>query len=100
MRQRNIYQVKEQDKTPVKNEMATFKLPEAEFKTLVKGMLNELRERIDELIEKFRRESGNKNGDSTHKKGPVRNEEYITGNQHQISKSRGMNQTWKTATST
>lgn len=36
--------------------MAACELLEAEFKILVKGMFSELRKRIDELIEKFRRE--------------------------------------------
>lgn len=39
--------------------MTACKLLEAEFKILVKGMFSELRERIDELIEKFRREIWN-----------------------------------------
>lgn len=36
--------------------MTACELLEAEFKILVKGMFSELRKRIDELIEKFRRE--------------------------------------------
>ena len=50
-RQRNMSQMKEQDKTPEKelNKMETSNLPDAEFKTLVIRMLNELRRRVNEL---------------------------------------------------
>ena len=52
-RQRNMCQIKEQDKTLEKevNEMDTNNLPDTELKILVTRMLNELRVRIDELSE-------------------------------------------------
>ena len=48
-----MFQMKEQDKTLAKevNEMETSNLPDAEFKTLVTRMLNELRGRINQLSE-------------------------------------------------
>ena len=54
-RQRNMSELKEQNKTPEKylNKMETSNLPHAEFKTLVIRMFNELRGRIDELSENF-----------------------------------------------
>ena len=54
-RQRNKAQMKEQNKTLEKelNKMETNSLVDAEFKTLVTGMLNELRGRTDELRENF-----------------------------------------------
>ena len=50
--------MKKQDKTPEKelNQMKASKLPDAEFKTLVIRMLNELRERVDELSENLSKE--------------------------------------------
>ena len=50
-RQRNMAQMKEQDKTPQKelNKMETSNPPGAEFKTLVRKILYELRGRVDEL---------------------------------------------------
>ena len=55
-------QMKEQIKTPEKQlkEMETSNLPDAEFKTLVIRMLNELRGRIDQFGEKFSKEIGNR----------------------------------------
>ena len=52
-RQRNMSQMKEQNKTPGKelNKMEISNLLDTEFKTLVIRMLNELRERVDELSE-------------------------------------------------
>ena len=60
-RQRNKSQMKEQDKTPEKelHEMETSNLPDAEFKTLVIMMLNELRRGVDELSENSNRAIGN-----------------------------------------
>ena len=57
-RQRNMSQMKEQNRTPEKelNNIDTSNLLDAEFKTLVKRMLNELRERIDELSENCNKE--------------------------------------------
>ena len=54
-RQRTMAQVKEQNKTPEKelNKMETSNLLDAEFKTLVIRMLNELREKVNELEENF-----------------------------------------------
>ena len=56
--------------------METSNLLDAEFKTLVIRMLNELRERVDELTENFNKARKHKNGIRNHKKEPVRNE-YI-----------------------
>ena len=58
-RQRNMPQMKEQNKTPEKelNKMETSNLLDAEFKTLVIWMLNELK------LQQY-------------KKGPIRNEGY------------------------
>ena len=54
-------QMKEQNKTPEKerNKMETSNLPDAEFKTLIVRMLNELRGRTDEVSEHFSKEIGN-----------------------------------------
>ena len=48
-RQRNMSQIKEQNKTPKEelNEIDRSNLPDAEFKTLVIKMLNELRGRLN-----------------------------------------------------
>ena len=50
-RQRNVSQMKKQNKTPEKelNKMETSNLLDAEFKTLAIKMLSELRGRVDEL---------------------------------------------------
>ena len=56
--------------------METSNLPDAEFKTLVIKMLNELRGRVDELSENFNKEIENKNGDGKDNRKPVRNEDY------------------------
>ena len=50
-RQRNMYQMKEQNKTPEKelNKIETSNLSDAEFKTLVIRMLKELREYINSI---------------------------------------------------
>ena len=57
-RQRNTSEMKEQNKTLGKklNKMVTSNLLDAEFKTLVIRMLNELRRRVDELSENFNKE--------------------------------------------
>ena len=57
-RQRNMAQMKEQKKkTPEKelNKMEITSLLDAEFKTLVIKMLNELRGKIDDLGENFKK---------------------------------------------
>ena len=58
-RQKNMSQMKEQNKTPEKelNKIETINLPEAEFKTLVIRMLSELRERVEGLSENFNKRS-------------------------------------------
>ena len=77
-RQRNMAQMKEQIKTSERelNKIETSALPDAEFKTLVIRMLNELKGRADELCENFNKEI-KKNGDRKYKKEPVRKEGYI-----------------------
>lgn len=67
--QRNVFQMKNPDKTPEKELNATETKHSKEFKTLVVRTLNELRRRIDELSEKF-------NQDRNHKREPSRNEKY------------------------
>ena len=59
--QRNMPQMKEQNKTPEKelNKMETSKLLDAEFKTLVIRMLSALKGRADELSENFKKEGRN-----------------------------------------
>ena len=77
-RQRNRAQMKEQDKTLEKElcKMETRNLPDAEFKTLVIRVLNELRGRVDDLSKNFNKELGNiKKEDRKHNKEPVRNKE-------------------------
>ena len=55
-RQRNMAQMKEK-KTPEKelNKVETNNLLDAEFKTLVKRMLNELNGRVNEVNENFKK---------------------------------------------
>ena len=63
--------MKEQDKTLAKevNEMETSNLPDAEFKTLVTRMLNELRGIVHKLHENINKEIGNiKNRDREQKR--------------------------------
>ena len=49
-RQQNMAQMKEQNRTPENEPNQTINLPHAEFETLVVRMLNELNERVEELI--------------------------------------------------
>ena len=66
-RKRHMAQIEEQNKTPAKglNKIQTSNLLDAEFKTLVISMLNELRGRADELRENF---NGIKKGHENMKK--------------------------------
>ena len=54
-RQRTMYQMKEQDKTPGKqlNEVAIGNLPEKEFKIMILKMIQELRKRMEAKIKKM-----------------------------------------------
>ena len=54
-RQRAIYQVKEQDKTPEKqlNEVEIDKLPEKEFRIMIVKMMQDLGKRMEAKIEKM-----------------------------------------------
>ena len=55
-RQRNMSQLKEQDKTPEKElKRETNNLPDAKFKALVVRMLNDLDENFKEEIGKYKR---------------------------------------------
>ena len=56
--QRNMSQMKEQNKTPEKetDKMETSNLVNVEFKTLVIRMLNKLKGRVDDLSEDFNKE--------------------------------------------
>ena len=53
--------MKKQNKPPGRelNTMEARNLPDAEFKTLLIRMLNELRKRVDELSKNFNKEIGN-----------------------------------------
>ena len=59
--QRNLFQMKEQEKNPDKttNETEINNLPDKEFKALIIRMLIELRKRTDENSENFNRELEN-----------------------------------------
>ena len=86
-RQRSMFWMKEQNNTPEKetNKMETSNILDAEFKTLVIRMLNELKGRVDELSENFNKEIENIKTELENI--PVKNEyinlheEYITKNQ-------------------
>ena len=54
-RQRAIYQMKEQDKTPEKqlNEVEIGNLPEKEFRIMIVKMIQDLRKRMEAKIEKM-----------------------------------------------
>ena len=54
-RQRAMYQMKEQDKTPEKrlNEMERGNLPEKEFRIMIVKMIQDLRKRTEAKIEKM-----------------------------------------------
>ena len=56
-----MFHMKEQNKAPEKerNKVEMSNLKDAEFKTLVIRMLNELKGRVDELSENFNREVEN-----------------------------------------
>ena len=60
-RRRNMYQMKEQDKTPEqeRNKMETSFLPDTEFKTLAIKMLNELSKNFNKEIENIKKETEN-----------------------------------------
>ena len=60
-RQRNTFQVREQDKTPEKklNETEMSNLPDREFKQRVLRMLTDLGRRMDELSENINKEMEN-----------------------------------------
>ena len=64
-------------KTKNLNKMKTHNQPDAEFKTLVIRMFNELSGRVDKLSENFNKEIGNiKTEIDTIKKEPARNKEH------------------------
>ena len=54
-RQRAMYQMKEQDKTPEKqlNEVELGKLPEKQFRIMIVKMIQDLRKRMETKIEKM-----------------------------------------------
>ena len=58
-RQRNLFQLKEQEKTPEKTTTETENLPDKEFKALAVRMLTKLRKRIDEHSGNFNKELEN-----------------------------------------
>ena len=74
-RQRNIAQIKQQNRSPEKelNKMGTNNLLDAEFKIQVIRMLNELRGRADDFRRIF---NSIKKRHRKHKKEPIRNEGY------------------------
>ena len=77
-RQKNISQIKEQNKASEKklNIVETNNLLDAEFKTLVISILNELKGRADELSENKEIRNIKMEIENT-KKEPVTNETYI-----------------------
>ena len=54
-RQRTLFQVKEQDKTPEKqvNEVEIENLPEKEFRIIIVKMIHDLRKRMEKMQEMF-----------------------------------------------
>ena len=54
-RQKNMFQVKEQNKTPEENpkEMVVSNLPDIEFKEMIIKMLTKLGKRLEEINEKM-----------------------------------------------
>ena len=54
-RQKTMYQMKEQDKTPEKqlNEVEIGKLPEKEFRIMIVNMIQDLRNRMEAKTEKM-----------------------------------------------
>ena len=70
--------MKEQNKTPEKelNKMETNNLPDAEFRTLVIRMLNELRGRVEKFSKNFNRDKGNIKMEIENKNDPASNKEY------------------------
>ena len=58
-RQRNLFQLKEQEKTPEKTTTETENLPDKEFKALAVRMLTKLRKRVDEHSGNFNKELEN-----------------------------------------
>jgi len=54
-RQKNMFQVKEQNKTPEENpkEMVVSNLPDIEFKEMIIKMLTKLGKRMEEINEKM-----------------------------------------------
>ena len=73
-----MFHMKEQNKAPEKerNKVEMSNLKDAEFKTLVIRMLNELKGRVDELSVNFNREVENIKMEMENKREPVRNKEY------------------------
>ena len=83
-RQRNVAQMKEQNKTTEKELIKRNRDNQpirGRVQTLVMRMLSELRGRVDELRDNFNKEIRNIKRELENKKEPIRTEEYITGNQ-------------------
>ena len=57
--------------------MESSNLTDAQFKTLIIKMLNELRGRVDERSENFNKEIKKKKENGNYKREPVRNEEHV-----------------------
>ena len=76
-RQRAIYQVKEQDKTPEKqlNEVDIGNLPEKEFRIMIVKMIQDLRKRMEAKIKKMQ-EMFSKDLEKLKKKKTNRDEQY------------------------
>ena len=70
VRQRSRNYIREQNRDP--GIMESSNLTDAEFKTLVIKMLNELRENVE-----IKKKKNHKNGNGNDKREPVRNEEHI-----------------------
>ena len=74
-RQRSRNHISEQNQ--VSGIIESSNLTDAEFKTLVIKMFNELRRNVYEFSENFDKEVENKNGNGNYKWEPVGNVEYI-----------------------
>ena len=73
--QRSRNYITEQNRDP--DIMQPSNLIDAEFKTLLIKMLNELRGRVDEFSENFNKEIKHENGNGNNKRESVRNKEHM-----------------------
>ena len=74
-RQRSRNHMREQKRYP--EIMESSNLTDAEFKTLIIKMLNELRGNVDDISENFNKDIKHKNGNGNYERESVGNEEHI-----------------------